>query len=314
MITEYVLKSLPEVEKSSDSFMGAFIYMMRCKGVELEEEEIQLLYEGIRLELIRGEQTYLQADFHGAVHNFCSQKDIPYKERTISSRNFKFDVHNILIEDGPFMLALTSEDYNYFRSYVRGAVPHCVTVTGIDSEGIYIADGCSYPAHDMVFQGKLPFSMILEMREDCQIWTASVDEEVENKKIELGQELLPARERFLRENVELKPGSRLQAGFNFCEYMSSESETLQGTALCRVAENITAYTHIPQLSMIMRLFKREEEFYYTLSKLSRDWKVLVNYFVRASFDFSFKNQDMLIENYRALLMREKEIYDEILSS
>lgn len=308
MSMEYVLQSLPGLEKSSNCFMGAFIYMMRYRGMEISENEVQLPYAGIRLNLSCSREIYLKANFLQGIHNFCAENTIHYKEWEISSRHLKQSVYDILTRDGAFMMALGSKDFGYFKSFIGESVPHCVTVTGIDEEGLYIADACAYPGHESVYHGKLPFSSIQEMKEERQIWVASVEGDYGGKKVHSMKMLVPSMKKFVKENVELEPGSRLKAGYDYCEYLYSNISELRGSNLRKIAENIIVDTHVPQLRMIMQLFAREQEYYFRLSKLSSDWMLLVYRFVKESFDFAFDNQDVLIENYRALLLRERDIY------
>ncbi len=311
MSTEFVLQPLPGLEKSSNCFMGAFLYMMRYRGMELSENEVQLPYAGIRLNLSCNREIYLKANFLQGIHNFCAENRIYYKEWEISSRHLKQSVPDILTRDGAFMMALGSKDFEYFKSFIGESVPHCVTVTGIDEEGLYIADACAYPAHESVYQGKLPFVSIQEMEKDCQVWVASVEGDYGGRKIDSKKMMMPAVQKFVKENVELESGSRLKAGYDYCEYLYSNISELKESNLRKIAENIITETHVPQLRMIMQLFAKKQEFYFRLSKLSDDWMLLVHRFVKESFDFAFDDQDVLIENYRALLLRERDIYQMI---
>lgn len=309
MSMEYVLQPIPGLEKSSNCFMGAFIYMMRYRGMEISESEVQLPYAGIRLNLSCKKDIYLKANFLQGIHNFCAENKIHYKEWEISSRHLKQSIHNILTREGAFMIALGSKDFSYLKSFIGDSVPHCVTVTGISEKGLLIADACAYPAHESVYSGIVPFSNIQELEQDCQVWVACVEGDHGGKKVDCEKMLDSAKKRFVKENVELEQGSRLKAGYDYCEYLYSNISDLRGSNLRKIAENIIVDTHIPQLRMIMQLFAREPEYYFRLSKLSNDWMLLVYRFVKESFEFASENHDVLIENYRALLLRERDIYE-----
>lgn len=308
IIMEYLLPPLKNIKNSNNNFMGAFVNLMRYKGIELDERKVQLLYAGIRLNLTYRNEISLSSNFSQGVHNFCAENQIKFKEINIPASHMKEAIHDILVTDGPCIIFLDSGNFKYYKSFIHDNVSHCVTVTGIDEGGLYIADSYASPAPGSVYQGILPFSEINDWKNKEQIRVAFVEGDPEISCDDEKLNLTLERQKYINENIYMEPGSRLKTSTDYCEYIRSDTSVFEGGMLRKVAYNIMTDTHVPQLRMMIPLFAGEKEKYTKLCRLSNDWLLLAYRFLKDSFTVPFQGQDILLENYRALVNREKEIY------
>lgn len=305
---EHILPPLKNINNSNNDFMGAFVNLMRYKGIELDERKIQLLYAGIKLNLTYHDEISLSSNFSQGVHNFCAENSIKFKEMNIPSGHMKEAVYDILATDGPCIICLDSGNFKYYKSFVNDDVRHCVTVTGIDEGGFHIVDSYASPAPGSTYQGVLPFSGISDRKTKRQIRIAYVEGKPEVSFDDSRLNLTLERQKYINENIYMEPGSRLKTSADYCEYIRSDMSVFQGAMLRKVAYNIMTDTHVPQLRMIIPLFIREKEKYTKLCRLSNDWLLLSYRFLKDSFSIPFQGQDILLENYRALVSREQHIY------
>ncbi len=305
---EYILPPLKNVNDSNNNFMGAFVNLMRYKGIELDERKVQLFYAGIRLNLTYRDEINLSSNFSQGVHNFCAENNIKFREMNIPSDYMKEAVHDILVTDGPCIIFLDSGNFKYYKSFVNDNVSHCVTVTGIDEGGFHIVDSYASPAPGSVYQGVLPFSAISDQKTKRQVRIAYVEGEAKNSFDDARLNLTLERQKYVNENIYMEPGSRLKTSADYCEYIQSDLSVFKGGMLRKVAYNIMTDTHVPQIRMIIPLFVREKEKYAKLCRLSNDWLLLSYRFLKDSFSTPFQGQEVLLENYRALVNREQDIY------
>lgn len=305
---EYVLEPLENVNVSSNSLTGAFLNMMRYKGVEYDELRVQLLSAGIRLNLTYSEQINLYPNFLQGIHNFCAKTRVDYRRVETNAEQLKEVAFDILSKNGAFMLQLDSGSFNYYKAIMENQAGHCVTVTGMDSEGIYVLDSCASCVPGSVFRGKIYFEDIREIQQGRTVQAAFVAGIPETKIKKLEANIKIERQKFINENIELELGSRLKTSLDYCEYLASDMRPMKDTALRRIANNIMTETHVPQLKMILKLFGKDREKDAQLSHLCNDWMLLAYRLLKESFGSTLASNEVLIENYKCLIYRERDIY------
>lgn len=303
---KYILQPLTSVENCNNDYMGSFINLMKYKEKSLDNLFVQLIYAGIRLKLTNGDEVKLVPNYVQGVQNFCAAKKIMFREMEISPSDMKERIYDILNSDGACMAILDSYDLRYYQAFVSDNVPRCVLITGVEEEGLHVVDSCSAPTPGCTFQGIVPFSDIGEMRSGKKIKLFFVEGdpkfEVENSLTRLREE----QRKFMNENIYMELGSRLKASADFCDYIWANPSIFKGYTLRKIANNILADTHVPQLSMIMRMFRGEH--HGRLNRLCKDWTALAYRYIRGSLELSPNEQEVLLDNYKALINREREVY------
>lgn len=307
---ELVLDTNLPLCECNNCFMGSFLQMMRYKGVRLSELEVQLPYAGVRLSLSYQEGISLSANFIQGIHYFCSENQIAYKTGEILPQHIGEVAYEILSEHGAFMISLNSRDYGYYKAFVNDGIQHCTLVTGVDREGLHIVDVCASTSQPTTHKGVLPFGNILEIGQHQPIPIAYIEGEVAWDKKEKGIDWVQARKNHMEENIKLEQGSRLRTGLDYCQYLYSDLPSLRGFELRKIAHNIMTDTHVPQLKMLINLFadKKQQEYYIKMNQLCNDWTLMSYRFLKGSFEYDFADQETLVYNYKALLEREREIY------
>lgn len=307
---ELILDSDFPMCECSDCFMGSFLQMMRHKGIRLSELEVQLPHAGVRLSLSYQDGISLSANFIQGIHYFCSENQIAYKTGEILPQNIREVAYEILSEHGAFMISLNSRDYGYYKAFINDGIQHCTLVTGVDKEGLHIVDACASSSQPTTHRGILPFDNILEIEQHQPIPVAYVEGEILWDKNENVADMLQAKKNHMEENIKLEQGSRVKTGLDYCEYLCSNLSSLRGFELRKIAYNIMTDTHVPQMKMLIKLFadKKEQEYYIKMNQLCNDWTLMSYRFLKGSFEYDFADQETLVYNYRALLEREREIY------
>ena len=207
------------------------------------------------------------------------------------------------------MISLNSRDYGYYKAFVNDGIQHCALVTGVDKEGLHIVDVCASSSQPTTHKGVLPFENILEIGQHQPIPIAYIEGEViwDKKEKEINWE--QAKKNHMEENIKIEQGSRLRTGLDYCEYLYSDLSLLRGFELRKIAHNIMTDTHVPQLKMLINLFaEKQQDSYIKINQLCNDWTLMSYRFLKGSFEYDFADQETLVYNYKALLEREREIY------
>lgn len=303
---KYILEPLTSVANCNNDYMGAFINLMRYKGKSLDDIFVQLIYAGIKLKLTNDDDVRLVPNYVQGVQNFCAAKRIMFREMEIDPSDMKERLYDILNSDGACMAVLNSYDLHYYQAFVRDNVPRCILITGVEDEGLHVVDSVSAPTPGCTFQGFVPFSDIGEMQSGKKIKLFFVEGEPEFVVEQSMTRLREEQKKFMNENIYMEFGSRLKACADFCDYLWANPSIFQGYMLRKIANNILEDTHVPQLSMIMRMFCGE--YYGRLNRLCKDWTTLAYRCIKDSLGMSAGEQEVLLDNYKALIDREREIY------
>lgn len=306
---KYIFNKIENIEISNNCFLGSFVNMLKYYGITVNEEQVQLLYGGIKLKVLSNRDIALQSNFEEAVFSFCQKNNILYKEKKLSSSSFIKEVTSILNDYGVCVGFFCTKLFDYNKCFNNDRMgKHCVTINGIDENGLYIIDSYVAAATVTSYEGILPFKNIYELIIPQS--TISIGY-IENKDIKLNQndetnikkELI----HFMKDNINKTFGSRVERTEYYIENIKNNFQ-LSSEMIKDISYNIAVVSHIPQIHTVMRLIKKEKNFFNMLDIVCKQWTVLSYKLLKESYKDNEKQTLVLLDNYLKLIEEEKNIY------